>query len=125
MSNRAPFQDSGSQRNPKPSQVRTSVQHLDIYELIRRDLSYGAFAPGQKLPIRMLAERYGTGLMPVREAVQRLAAERALSVVANKTVRVPLLSRDAFQELLTSSLMIEKLALADAMSSGIAIAEEA
>jgi GntR family transcriptional regulator, carbon starvation induced regulator len=45
------------------------------YELLRRDILFGTFRPGSKLPIDGLRERYGIGSIPLREALNRLAAE--------------------------------------------------
>ena len=36
----------------------------------------GRFVPGQKLPLRPLAEEFNTSLMPVRDALNRLVRQR-------------------------------------------------
>lgn len=45
------------------------------YELLRRDVLFGTFRPGSRLSIDGLRERYGIGAIPLREALNRLAAE--------------------------------------------------
>jgi DNA-binding GntR family transcriptional regulator len=45
------------------------------YNLIKRDIIRCAFEPGQQIIQKQLAERYGLGTTPVREALQRLAQE--------------------------------------------------
>jgi DNA-binding GntR family transcriptional regulator len=45
--------------------------------------------------------------MPVRDAVARLAAEQAVEVMPNRTVRVPVMTRGRFEELRTIRLMLE------------------
>jgi DNA-binding GntR family transcriptional regulator len=48
------------------------------YEALREELLAGRFMPGQRLPLRDLAARFGISLTPVRDAVNRLVAERVL-----------------------------------------------
>src|SRR5277367_6911915 len=52
----------------------------------------GRLAPGEKLSLRASADVLGVSIMPVREAVSRLVADRALGVAPNRAVRVPLMS---------------------------------
>ncbi|HWX50207.1 MAG TPA: GntR family transcriptional regulator [Roseomonas sp.] len=59
----------------------------------------GRVAPGEKLSLRDLSEALGVSVMPVREAVSRLIADRALEVAPNRAVRVPLMTRSQFREL--------------------------
>jgi len=44
-------------------------------DLMRRDILSGQLAPGQRLRSRELQARYGLGLSPLRESLQRLSAE--------------------------------------------------
>ena len=59
----------------------------------------GRVAPGEKLSLRDLSEALGVSVMPVREAVSRLIADRALEVAPNRAVRVPIMTRSQFREL--------------------------
>ncbi len=45
------------------------------YERLRFDVISGVFEPGSKLLIRELCERYGIGLGPVREALNRMSRD--------------------------------------------------
>jgi DNA-binding GntR family transcriptional regulator len=81
--------------------------HERIYESLRRALIRGDFAPGQIFPMRALADRFGTSLIPVRDALKRLVAERALELLPNRTVCVPVMARSSFQELLQVRLSLE------------------
>ncbi len=80
------------------------------YEQIRKGLISGAFRSGQTLVIRSLAEAYGISTTPVREALQRLVAERHLEVLPNRSIVVPLLSADRFLELFRIRRELEGLA---------------
>ena len=46
-----------------------------VYEKIRADILDGTLAAASKLKLRTLAERYGVGLSPIREALSRLSTE--------------------------------------------------
>ncbi|MEQ1808127.1 MAG: GntR family transcriptional regulator, partial [Burkholderiaceae bacterium] len=66
---------------------------------LRTQLITGAFAPGDKLSLRTLALQLGVSMQPVRDAVARLVAERALEVTPKRSVQVPLMSLPQFREL--------------------------
>jgi DNA-binding GntR family transcriptional regulator len=53
----------------------------------------GVLEPGQKVTLARIASELGVSMMPVREALRRLAAERALTMRPNRSVTVPRLSR--------------------------------
>jgi DNA-binding GntR family transcriptional regulator len=95
---------------------RETVQER-LYATLRDKLMRGGFEPGQKLKIAELANAFGTSAMPVREALNRLTAERALETMANRTVRVPALSKDSLQELREARFAIEGLAVARAAAN--------
>ena len=62
-------------------------------------LMSGRLAPGEKLSLRAAADVLGVSIMPVREAVSRLVADKALEVTPNRAVRVPLMSAAQFRDL--------------------------
>lgn len=78
-----------------------------IYADIADRLISGRLAPGDKLSLRSVAEDLGVSMMPVREAVSRLVADRALEVTPNRAVRVPLLSAPQFRDLADVRITIE------------------
>lgn len=80
------------------------------YEQIKKGLISGAFRSGQTLVIRTLAETYGISTTPVREALQRLVAERNLEMLPNRSIVVPLLDVDRFVELFRIRRELEGLA---------------
>jgi DNA-binding GntR family transcriptional regulator len=95
--------------------ARETVQER-VYTALRDQLMRGGFEPGQKLKIAELAAAFGTSAMPVREALNRLAVERALETLPSRTVRVPALSKAALQDLREARFAIEGLAIARAAS---------
>lgn len=96
--------------------ARETVQER-VYATLRDQLMRGGFEPGQKLKIAELAEAFGTSAMPVREALNRLAVERALETLPSRTVRVPALSKAALQDLRETRFAIEGLAIARAAAN--------
>jgi DNA-binding GntR family transcriptional regulator len=80
------------------------------YLEIRRALMTGKFAPGDPLVIRTLADTYGISATPIRDALQRLVAEKSLEVLANRTITVPYLTADRFVELRRIRMALEGLA---------------
>jgi DNA-binding GntR family transcriptional regulator len=81
---------------------------------LRALLVAGRLAPGEKLSLRRVAEALGVSIMPVREAVSRLAADRALEVLPGRAVRVPVLSLAQFRELTRLRLVVEGFAAEEA-----------
>ena len=67
----------------------------------------GRLAPGEKLSLRAAADVLGVSIMPVREAVSRLVADKALEVTPNRAVRVPPMSAAQFRDLTKVRIAIE------------------
>lgn len=81
---------------------------------LRALLIAGRLGPGDKLSLRKVAEALGVSMMPVREAVSRLAAEGALEVLPGRAVRVPVLTLSEFRELTRIRLVVEGFAAEEA-----------
>jgi DNA-binding GntR family transcriptional regulator len=96
--------------------ARETVQER-VYSVLRDRLMRGGFEPGQKLKIADLASALGTSAMPVREALNRLAAERAIESMPNRSVRVPSLSKDSLRDLMEARRAIEGLAVSRAAAN--------
>jgi DNA-binding GntR family transcriptional regulator len=82
-----------------------------LYQRIREALLEGRFQPGQRLKIRDLAAEWGTSPMPVRAALQRLVAEGALEGEPQRSVRVPAMTRERYQNIFQVRLGLEGLAV--------------
>jgi len=95
---------------------RETVQER-VYGVLRDLLMRGGFEPGQKLKIAELASALGTSAMPVREALNRLTAERAIESLPNRSVRVPSLSKGALRDLMETRFAVEGLAVARAAAN--------
>ncbi len=82
----------------------------EVLATLRGQLVTGLLAPGDRLSLRSLAGRLGVSMQPVRDAVARLVAERALEVAPKRAVQVPLMSAPQFRELTAIRLGIEGFA---------------
>ena len=91
--------------------------HEKVYREIVKALMSGHFEPGQKLTARKLAKDLGTSDMPVRSALIRLQALRALSALPNGTMEVPLMMTDTFRQLMEARMVLE--GAATEMATGI------
>ena len=85
-----------------------------VYDNLRELLLAGQVHPGQKLTLKGLSEAMGTSQTPVREAIRQLAAEGALEILPNSGIRVPLMTKDGFRELLKIRLALEGMAVEQA-----------
>ena len=95
---------------PRMTALKREPLHERVYEELRTRLLEGAFEPGQKLPIRVLAKALSTSEVPVREALRRLTSERGLEVLPTGTAVVPIMTRLRFEELTEVRMALEGLA---------------
>ena len=93
-----------------------STAHEAVYRRLRERIFFGGFLPGHAVTLRGLAEELGVSPMPVREAVRRLIAERALAMQGNGRVVVPLMTRDKFEQVLFARAALEPELAARALS---------
>ncbi|MDQ6436091.1 GntR family transcriptional regulator [Mesorhizobium sp. LHD-90] len=89
------------------SPVGRETLHDRVYSELRRSLIHGMFDAGDMLRIQDLAETLQTSTMPVREALGRLVSEQALEALPNRTVRVPLITRERLDDLARARRLIE------------------
>ena len=97
-------------RYPSSGRAPRLPMSQKIYLTLRDMLMVGAFAPGESVSLRSLARRLGTSAMPVREAVNRLIAEKALHMLPNRYVIVPHMPRARFDEIWRLRQMLEAMA---------------
>jgi DNA-binding GntR family transcriptional regulator len=81
--------------------------HASVYEELRRRLITGKITPGVGLSTRGLALEMGVSQMPVREALSRLAAERAIEIRQKRRITVPAMTPARFDDLLRCRLLLE------------------
>ncbi|MBO6508882.1 MAG: GntR family transcriptional regulator [Roseibium sp.] len=97
-----PSKNSGTRPGSSRGAAREQVD-----DAVRSGLLTGRFIPGKAVTLRGLAAELGVSPMPVREVLQRLAAENALEVKPNGRVQVPDMTPGRFQEVLKARLLLE------------------
>ncbi len=81
-----------------------------VYRRICDMILDGEIEPGQQVTIQSVADACGVSHMPVREALKRLTAANALTVVSGRSIGIPSLSRSALTDLRNVRLEVEALA---------------
>jgi DNA-binding GntR family transcriptional regulator len=87
-----------------PPEATLSAQ---VYRDLRNAILTGLHPPGAVLTLRALAETLGTSITPVREAVHRLAAERAVILSPNRHIRIPVLDAAEIDQLWRLRILVE------------------
>lgn len=77
------------------------------YAHLKQALTAGLFRPGEVVTLKGVAESLGTSVMPVRDAVSRLVAQGALEMPTSRSIRVPLMSREHFDDLCRCRILVE------------------
>ena len=96
-----------------------------VYEEIRRDVVEGRYDPGEKLQFDHLRKRYAVGISPIREALSRLASEGWVARVEQRGFRVAGISREELLELVRTRVLLEGMAVREAIAQADVAAEEA
>ena len=96
-----------------PKLTRSTLND-EVYDSLKDALIQGKIAPGATMTIRSLADSFGTSMMPVREALRRLVAEHILVLLPNRSVSLPVLTTDKFEEITRIRLSLEGLAAEEA-----------
>ncbi len=97
--------------NTAPTSETSASLTASTYERLRADVLSGHWTPGSKLGIEALRGHYGTGATPVREALNRLAAEGWVQHLEQRGFAVASVSEDALRELAKTRVWVETLAL--------------
>lgn len=111
---RSRFVELGRQQNSGHEGLNRETISDQVYARLCSSLSSGELAPGDLLSIRKIAGMFGVSMMPVREAVTRLVVNKALEILPNKAIRVPIMTTMEFRELTTVRIHIEGFAAGQA-----------
>lgn len=88
------------------------------YFRIRRDILLGELFPDNKLQIEAISERYGIGVVPVREALNRLSSEGLVARKSHRGFYVASISISDLEELVKTRIWLETMALKESMKHG-------
>ncbi len=81
-----------------------------VYRHVRELILDGSIVPGEMVTVQSLADAFGVSPMPVREALKRLTAANALTVVSGRSIGIPALTRARLTDLRDVRIEIEALA---------------
>jgi DNA-binding GntR family transcriptional regulator len=81
--------------------------HNSVYEELCWRIVTGRITPGIAMSTRGLAQELGVSQMPVRDALARLAAERAIEIRSKRRITVPAMTPGRFDDLLRCRLLLE------------------
>ncbi len=85
---------------------------------LRRDISFGALLPDQKLKIEELRQRYGGSNHSMRESLRLLSAEGLVEATAQRGFRVTSATEDDLRDIIMVRSEVEALGLRLAMEAG-------
>ena len=83
----------------KGSKKKNVPMRVHIYQLIRKRILQGTYAPGIHLTEEQLALEFGTSRTPVREALRRLEAEKMVRYLPYRGVVIADLPQDELEDL--------------------------
>lgn len=92
----------------------STTQTEKSYAMLREKLLSGQFTPGQRLVNRSLADEFGVSVIPLREAINRLASEGFVDQIPGAGAFVHSPDERELQELLIFRESIESTAAAEA-----------
>lgn len=88
------------------------------YRLLRADILSGVLAPGLKLKLEALRDRYGASISTLRETLSRLTAERLILAEGQRGFEVAPFSAKELRELAGLRLLLEGHAMEHAFRAG-------
>jgi DNA-binding GntR family transcriptional regulator len=116
---------------PRLNTIERSTLWDRAYAALKSALLAGKFAPGDRVVLRQVADDLGISLTPVRDAVNRLIAEKVLErggLGPAGAAVVPMLDADQFSQLMTVRERLEPMAAAAAAAyatpEGLAVVEQ-
>lgn len=90
-----------------PSIPRIPTKQRAVYEALRADIMSGKLKPGEVLVIDNLAKRFAVSIIPVREALRQLQAERLIEITPHTGTRVTEVNVTALEEIFTLLAALE------------------
>lgn len=99
----------------EPASGKTQVVGLIAH--LRRDIIAGVLAPGSRLKIAEIAERYDTGVIPTREALSRLVSSGLVNAHEQRGFRVAPISSEELHDLASLRKSLETRALRESIQN--------
>lgn len=112
MAKRSALPDDGS----TPPLTRTLIERA--YERLRDDIVDGQLAPGEKLRVQHLTDRYGVSAGTLREAITRLASDALVVTEGQRGFRVAPIALEELEDITRLRVQIETEALRHSIRNG-------
>lgn len=87
------------------------------YDRIRRDILNCVLVPDEKLQIEAVSKRYSIGVVPIREALNRLSSEGLVERRSHRGFCVATISLADMAELVKTRIWLETLALRESIAN--------
>lgn len=87
-----------------------------VHRALREKILSGDYPPGSRLILTRLAQDHGVSFIPVREALQRLEAERLVRIEPNRGATVTELSIPDMKDIYETRLLLEQSAIRAAVA---------
>jgi DNA-binding GntR family transcriptional regulator len=113
-SNIVPFAAGADVREEQPRQTAAST----FYDELRNDILMGFLEPGARLVVDHLRARYGVGISPIRDALNRLSTEGIVKREDLKGFRVMELTAQELAEIIETQVWLNEVALRKSMERG-------
>jgi DNA-binding GntR family transcriptional regulator len=103
---------------PSARRLTRATLTEQVQDALRLDIIEGVFTPGQRLRPAELAKRYKVSATPLREALQRLAAQSLVEIDPRMGVSVARISQSDLRDISWLRGILESLALERAIERG-------
>lgn len=101
--------------SPVASEEPAATRQEWVYQQLKEAILAGQFVPGRSVTLRGISAMLGVSLTPVREALRRLVAERALVSHDNRRISVPNMTLEKFKDLCEVRIRLETFAAVQAL----------
>ena len=88
------------------------------YRKLRADIVFGRLAPGEKLRLERVSQRYGTSISTMRELLSRLGSEKLVVAEGQRGFEVAAVSADDFREVAQMRQLLECHAIDQSFAAG-------
>ena len=99
-------------------QKQLTTVGASTYETLKRDIIFGRLAPGSKLKLEALKNRYEASVSTLRETLNRLASEGFVSAEEQRGFFVAPVSKDDLIEIANLRILLECHALKASIQNG-------
>lgn len=105
-------------RQAEPELAATETVGEVAYRHLRADIVFGRLAPGEKLRLDKVSQRYGTSVSTMRELLTRLGSEGLIVAEGQRGFEVAPVSPDGFREVADLRQLLECHAIGQSFAAG-------